>query len=176
MQWLTTVFVLHPLFYCRLFCCALWAIWRDRNARIHNKTNRSGQEIASFVHSYIKGLNGGEKSIYRTSKEVKKWTHPPVQSVKTNFDGAFDEHNQKWASGIMVRNSEGLVLLSYTRIHHRVSSAFAAEALTCREETMIGIKMKWRETIIEGDSLSIIKKCKAKGYDKSYVGAYIHDI
>ncbi|KAG8479873.1 hypothetical protein CXB51_029532 [Gossypium anomalum] len=175
-QWLTTVFALHPPSHCRLFYCALWAIWGDRNARIHNKTNRSGQEIASFVHSYLKELNDGEKSISRTSKEVKKWTHLPGQAVKINFYRAFDEHNQQSASGIVVRNSEGLVLLSYTKIHHRVSSAFSAEALASRKATMIVINMQGKKTIIEGDSLSITKKCKAKGYDKSHVGAYIHDI
>lgn len=30
----------------------------------------------------------------------------------------------------------------------------------------LGIDMQWPKIIIEGDSLSIIKKCNAKGYDK----------
>ncbi|MBA0562368.1 hypothetical protein Golob_007418, partial [Gossypium lobatum] len=36
--------------------------------------------------------------------------------------------------------------------------------------------MQWERVIIEGDSLSIIKKCKTKNPDKSLVSAYIHDI
>ncbi|MFQ6626338.1 hypothetical protein Gotur_005255 [Gossypium turneri] len=36
--------------------------------------------------------------------------------------------------------------------------------------------MKWSKIIIEGDSLSIIKKCKENREDKSHIGAYIHDI
>ncbi|MBA0609448.1 hypothetical protein Godav_021497, partial [Gossypium davidsonii] len=34
----------------------------------------------------------------------------------------------------------------------------------------------WDRVIIEGDSLSIIKKCKVKNPDKSLVSAFIHDI
>ncbi|MBA0669806.1 hypothetical protein Goklo_007383 [Gossypium klotzschianum] len=36
--------------------------------------------------------------------------------------------------------------------------------------------MKWRKIIIEGDSLSIIKKCRSNTPDKSQVCAYISDI
>ncbi|MBA0614599.1 hypothetical protein Godav_014874 [Gossypium davidsonii] len=36
--------------------------------------------------------------------------------------------------------------------------------------------MKWESVIIEGDSFSIIRKCKVKSPDKSLVSAYIHDI
>ncbi|KAH1055226.1 hypothetical protein J1N35_033291 [Gossypium stocksii] len=36
--------------------------------------------------------------------------------------------------------------------------------------------MQWQKIIFEGDSSSIIKKCKVKSPDKSLVGAYIHDI
>ncbi|MBA0878297.1 hypothetical protein Goshw_004147 [Gossypium schwendimanii] len=36
--------------------------------------------------------------------------------------------------------------------------------------------MKWESIIIEGDSLSIIRKCKEKSPDKSLVSAFIYDI
>ncbi|MFQ6627661.1 hypothetical protein Gotur_005898, partial [Gossypium turneri] len=40
----------------------------------------------------------------------------------------------------------------------------------------MGIDMQWEKVIIEGDFLSIIRKCKTKSPDKSLVSAYIHDI
>ncbi|KAG8485529.1 hypothetical protein CXB51_018891 [Gossypium anomalum] len=175
-QWLTKILVLHPQPLYKLFCYALWAIWGDRNARVHDKTKRSGQEIASFVLSYLEELEGVKNNKPKTAKEVKKWKHPPGQLIKINFNGAFDEHNQQSASGIVARNSEGLVLLSCTKLHHRVPSTFAAEALACRKATRIGLDMQGKEIIIEGYSLSIIKKCNVKGGDKSKIGAYIHDI
>ncbi|XP_040932095.1 uncharacterized protein [Gossypium hirsutum] len=175
-QWLTRVLVDQPTSFYRLFCCTLWAIWGDRNARIHDKTNRSSQEIACFVHSYLEEMDGLESTISIVSKENTKWKRPPGQIVKINFDGAYNERNQQSASGIVVRNRKGFVLLSCTEIHHRVLSAFAAEALTCRKVIQIALNMQEKEIIIEGDSLSVIKKCKATGEDKSQIGVYIHDI
>ncbi|KAH1075042.1 hypothetical protein J1N35_027370 [Gossypium stocksii] len=80
--WLTKVFALPPPKQCRIFCGTLWAIWGDKNARIHDKTNRSGQEIGSYVHSYLNELDGFGKNILNASKVVK-----------INFDGAYDEKN-----------------------------------------------------------------------------------
>ncbi|MBA0628537.1 hypothetical protein Godav_023254 [Gossypium davidsonii] len=36
--------------------------------------------------------------------------------------------------------------------------------------------MQWAKIIIEGDALSIIKKCKMNSYDRSMIGALIYDI
>ncbi|XP_017629058.1 uncharacterized protein LOC108472047 [Gossypium arboreum] len=101
-------------------------------------------------------------------KEVQKWKPPPGQAIKINFDGAFDERNQQSASGIVARNSKGLVLLSSTKTHLGVTSAFAAEALACRTATEIRSQHARKG--------SIIKRCNARGEDKSKIGAYIHDI
>ncbi|MFQ6659999.1 hypothetical protein Gotur_028665 [Gossypium turneri] len=38
------------------------------------------------------------------------------------------------------------------------------------------MNMQWPNIIIEGDALSIIKKCKTQANDKSRVEAYIRDI
>ncbi|MBA0577261.1 hypothetical protein Golob_024070, partial [Gossypium lobatum] len=90
--------------------------------------------------------------------ERRKWSHPPGSIVKINFDGAYDGRHYQSASGIVARNVEGIVLLSWSETHKEVASAFAAEALACR------------------DSLAIIKKCQLKSQDRSQVGVYIHDI
>ncbi|MBA0729851.1 hypothetical protein Golax_022988, partial [Gossypium laxum] len=144
-QWLTWVFVKNSASQCRIFCCALWAIWGDRNDRVHKKVSKSGKVIGRFV-------------------------------VKINFDAAYAEKFNQAAMGIVASESEGKVLLSCPEIYQRVVSAFAAEALACRRATQIGIDMNWEKVIIEGDSLSIIKKCKTSIPDKSNVCAYIHYI
>ncbi|XP_017620800.1 uncharacterized protein LOC108465011 [Gossypium arboreum] len=148
----------------------------DRNARMHKKVSKSGKEIVSFVSSYISGLNEIEKRSPKISPTVSKWNNPLDQFVKINFDVAYDGRLCQSTVGIMARNSKGNVLLSCAEIHQQVASAFAAEALVCYKATQIGTDMQWPKIIIEGDSLSIIKKCKVKSPDKSLVGAYIHDI
>lgn len=98
------------------------------------------------------------------------------QIVKINFDASYDGKSKQSAVGIVARNNEGKVLLSCLMIYQQVASPFAAEALASRKAIKIGKEMKWRKIIIEGDSLSIIKKCRSNIPDKSQVCAYISDI
>ncbi|XP_012477492.1 uncharacterized protein LOC105793109 [Gossypium raimondii] len=149
-EWLTGVFAKNSESQCRIFCCALWAIWGDRNNRVHNKVNKSGKEIGRFVSSYITELDGIGKT--------------------------YDGKSKQSTAGIVARNNEGKVLLSCSMIYQQVASPFAAEALASQKAIKIGKEMKWRKIIIEGDSLSIIKKCRSNIPDKSQVCAYISDI
>ncbi|KAA3457985.1 reverse transcriptase [Gossypium australe] len=175
-EWLTKAMANLPLNVCRLFCVTLWAIWEDRNSRIHDKKNRSSKEIVSFIHGYIKELDAVRKVNQSTFTEVVKWNSPPGQTVKINFDGAFGEKSKLSALGIVVRDSNDFVLLTSTELHKGVISAFVTEAIACRQATQIALDINREEVIIEGDSLSIIKKCNKRDFDKSQVGSYIHDI
>ncbi|KAA3476872.1 reverse transcriptase [Gossypium australe] len=170
-EWLTKVISTLSLDKCRIFCGTLWAIWGDRNSCIHNKKSRSSQETVVFVHGYLKELDGIKTAKQELISLGRKWRPPPV-----NFDGANDERRKVSASGVVIRDRTGCVLLTSTDLHSDVESAFAAEVVTCPRATQIALEMNRGDVIIEGDSLSIIKKCNSTDRDKSMVGAYIQDI
>ncbi|MBA0659486.1 hypothetical protein Goklo_011623 [Gossypium klotzschianum] len=149
-QWLTWVFEQNTPTRCRIFCCALWAIWGERNKRVHEKTNRSRKEIACFIKRYIFELNGMEEKVPKIKTGGREWKHPPGQFVKVNFDAAYDGNLRQSAVGIVARDSEGNSLLSFIEIHHQVASAFATEAIACQTTTQIGMNMQWPNIIIEG--------------------------
>ncbi|KAK5825314.1 hypothetical protein PVK06_020132 [Gossypium arboreum] len=92
---------------------------------------------------------GVEKRTLKILQEVRKWKHPPGQSVKINFDVTYDGRLCHSTLGIVARNSEGNVLLPYSEIHQQVTSAFLAEALACRKTAQIGIDMQWPKLIIK---------------------------
>ncbi|KAA3474020.1 reverse transcriptase [Gossypium australe] len=175
-QWLIWVFEQVNLHQCRIFCCALWAIWGDRNSRIHNKKVSTEAEIGNFIINYLAEIDGLERRKHGTIDIFQKWTYPPPDSVKINVDGAFDSHNNISTSGVVVRDNEGSVLLSWSKIHKGVHSAFEAEAMACREAVQIGVEHGWPKIIIEGDSLTVIKKCQNQDRDRSMLGAFIQDI
>ncbi|KAA3477433.1 reverse transcriptase [Gossypium australe] len=161
-QWLTWVFEQLNPYTCHIFCCALWAIWGDRNSRIHNKKVNTGKEIGSFIINYIAELDGLESRKSRKIKEIRSWRPPPQKSIKINFDGAFDGHNNISVSGIVVRNNKGLTLLSCSEIHNEVTSAFAVEALASWKAVKIGLENTWPDVIVEGDSLATERGTQAE--------------
>ncbi|KAA3468585.1 reverse transcriptase [Gossypium australe] len=175
-EWLTMVLTSLSLTQGRIFSVALWAIWGDRNSCVHEKTSKTGQQIASFMLRYLKELDGVRKETQKTANTKIEWSHPPGQEIKINFDGAFDKRSNFSASGVVVRDSRGRVLISSATIHKGVASAFTAEAVACRQATQIALEMNREVTIIEGDSLSVIKKCKNTTQDKSQIGPFILDI
>ncbi|KAK5793316.1 hypothetical protein PVK06_034458 [Gossypium arboreum] len=124
----------------------------------------SGQQIADFINNYIVEPNGLEIRRSIKGKETRKWSYPHREFVKINFDSAYDATHHKSASGVVVRDEERLVLLSYSEINHG------------KLKTKVGVEQRWPKVIIEGDSLTIIKKCTTKSQDRSHIEAYIHDI
>ncbi|MBA0628969.1 hypothetical protein Godav_023597, partial [Gossypium davidsonii] len=62
----------------------------ERNKRVHEKTSRSGKEIAFFIKRYISKLSGIEEKVPKVITGDRKWKHPPGQFVKVNFDAAYD--------------------------------------------------------------------------------------
>ncbi|MBA0873835.1 hypothetical protein Goshw_007925 [Gossypium schwendimanii] len=95
LQWLTWVFVHSSESQRLIFCVAIWAIWGDRNNRLHNKGSKSGKEIARFVNSYISELDAVGKNYRETPITVKKWEKLVDRVVKINFDAAYEIGQKK---------------------------------------------------------------------------------
>ncbi|KAA3487748.1 reverse transcriptase [Gossypium australe] len=175
-DWLTKVLVLLSLEKCKLYCGLLWVIWGDRNSQMYNERGRSSQEMIKFVIGYIKELDELKSVKQKTMFIEKKWRPPPGQMLKINFDGAFEARRKCAALGVVVRDRKGRILLSKSELYNGVEYAFAAKALVCRLATITALERSREEVIIEGDSMSIIKKCNNPEFDKSEVGVFIQDI
>ncbi|MBA0770233.1 hypothetical protein Gotri_018893, partial [Gossypium trilobum] len=72
-------------------------------------------------------------------------------------------------SGVVVRNDRGKVLASKFVFHKDVASSFAVEALACSQAVQLGESMGLAILVIEGDALTIIKKCQLKDSNKSKI-------
>lgn len=101
---------------------------------------------------------------------------PIRSSIKINFDEAFRVSTLTSASGIVARDNDGKILASKSLLANNVPSSFAAEALACLHAIQVGLDQGWADVIIEGDAMTVIKKCLSKSIDKSLLYAYITDI
>ncbi|MBA0573214.1 hypothetical protein Golob_000499, partial [Gossypium lobatum] len=77
---------------------------------------------------------------------------------------------------MVVRNDRGEVLPSKLVLYKDVAYSSVAEALACSQAVQLGVNMGLATVVIEGDALTIIKKCQLKELYKSVIGAYIRDI
>ncbi|KAA3475460.1 Zinc finger, CCHC-type [Gossypium australe] len=150
LEWLTKMMALLPSGKCRVYCGLLWAIWGDRNSRIHDKKGKSSQEMIQFVYRYLKELDGLKTENQKSMHSKVKWRHPPGQLLKINFDGAFDERRKESTSGVVFRDKHDRVLLTKLELHNGVESAFAAEALACLCATQIALKKIKRTLLLKG--------------------------
>ncbi|KAA3461726.1 reverse transcriptase [Gossypium australe] len=106
-------------------------LFRECPISVEVWTQLSEIKCYKILLNYVKELDGVKSRSVKSPKAVNKWKHPHHPVVKINFDGAFAAKEHLSASGIVARDSEGSVLLSKSRIHEQVASAFEAEALAC---------------------------------------------
>jgi hypothetical protein len=57
-----------------------------------------------------------------TSQRRRCWTKPLANSVKVNVDAAFSIENHSGASGVIIRNNQGIFLATSTILIPHVSS------------------------------------------------------
>lgn len=89
---------------------------------------------------------------------IREWSPPPQDTVKINFDAAFQIQDLRSGTGVVARSAIVSVLASRAMLHNNVSSRFEAEALACRATVKMGRDSNHPNIIIEGDALAIIKK------------------
>ncbi|KAK8691504.1 hypothetical protein V6N13_075014 [Hibiscus sabdariffa] len=89
--------------------------------------------------------------------------------IKLNFDASFNSSLHSSVSGVVGRDSQGLLMAACTYPHTGIVDSFAAEAKACERAIIFAIDLGFRSVQVEGDSLSIIKKLNSPTSDKSEV-------
>lgn len=129
-------------------CCTLWALWMERNRRVHEHLERNSGEISKFILLYLAEIDGTRKR-RATSKIVDDRWEPPVgEGVKINFHASYDKSRFRSGSGIVARDSRGKVVVSKVVLHKHVNSSFAADALACLEAIKMGQDLGFEEAIV----------------------------
>ncbi|KAK8673572.1 hypothetical protein V6N13_111899 [Hibiscus sabdariffa] len=100
---------------------------------------------------------------------------PPAETVKANFDAAFKPTSGVASSGVVVRNSFGEIMGANFRNFGPVPSSFAAEASATIHAIDLVVHLGFSRAIIEGDSLTVIKKLMALKKDLSDICSLIWD-
>ncbi|MBA0554225.1 hypothetical protein Golob_013342, partial [Gossypium lobatum] len=100
-----------------------------------------------------------------------------LRKIRIGLPGCFKDPRAINANSFVARygNSNGEVLTLQATLEKEITSLFAAEACACTRAVKLGIQMGVRRIEIDGDALTIIKKCQSNSVDKSEIRAYIKD-
>ncbi|KAL4303379.1 hypothetical protein GQ457_10G023210 [Hibiscus cannabinus] len=175
--WLAAFFVSLSEKSRRLLAMIYWVVWFARNKLVHEGYKSSIHETSSFIKAFV-----SEHDMICMVEEharptiVSRWETPPSSVVKINFDSAFVRQDRYATSGVVARDSEGLVLAACVIPHSNVSDAFVAEALACKIAIQFAKDMGLLNVIIEGDSLTVVKKLNSSSHDRSIIAPIIVDI
>ncbi|KAA3480763.1 reverse transcriptase [Gossypium australe] len=70
-------------------------------------------------------------------------------------------------TAVLARNSEGDIVGEETYLFKDVADAFIAEARACERALILAGTLGFRQLVVEGDSLTVIKSIKKRQEDKS---------
>lgn len=176
LHWLNWIFRTGSDSQCTLVCCSLWAIWTEQNKRVNENTIRSGVDIAKFIKRYVQELECTRDGRLTMAVSKRSWSPPVEGEVQINFDAASDLSASRSGSGLIARNASRAVLASKVVLHSNVDTILKEEVVACKEAVKMEIELGLETVIVEGDSLTTIKKCQSPIFDRSEVGGYFLDI
>ena len=103
------------------------------------------------------------------------WLPPSPSVYKVNFDGATFSDIATAGLGVVVRDSEGLVIAALSERIHLPPTVAALEALACKRSILFAIELGLQEVVFEGDSEVIFKLLTVEQPCMSAFGHIIED-
>ncbi|MBA0781744.1 hypothetical protein Gotri_002634 [Gossypium trilobum] len=88
---------------------------------------------------------------------------PENQTIHINFDAVYNPQQFRSASGLIVKDDSGKVLVSKSLLEKKVASLFAAEACVCSQAVRLGISTRVDSVEIKDDALTNRWDLEGKG-------------
>ena len=86
-----------------------------------------------------------------------RWSPPPIGWFKVNFDVALFQDVGQARLGVIIHDSQGLVMVSLAQNIQLASSMAEMEALAATQALELVAELGFDRVIFEGDSISVIK-------------------
>ncbi|KAL0401117.1 UNVERIFIED_CONTAM: hypothetical protein Slati_4141600 [Sesamum latifolium] len=134
-----------------LFLTTCWMIWWNRNCSLmENRTRDPDQVISHARHYYSAFLSQMSVLTTRTQTTAPyRWSPPPANVVKINFDGALFVNEGESGVGVVARDSAGSCLAWLSRRLPNCLSPELVEAMAAREALSMAQRLHWRRIILK---------------------------
>ncbi|KAK8608811.1 hypothetical protein V6N13_024224 [Hibiscus sabdariffa] len=161
----------------RMLLVAYWVIWITRNKVVHEGLIPSVIKCVSFIEASVRESDALFMSPHTLPvKAPEIWQALQANIIKCNFDAAFSACSREPIARVLCRDSGGMIMAACSTPHYHVADAFVVEALACLQAIVFAKELEFRRIVVEGDSLSVIKKVNCNIADKLIIAPIIHDI
>ncbi|KAK4267368.1 hypothetical protein QN277_024155 [Acacia crassicarpa] len=157
-----------------IFTIVCWWLWRRRNTLVFEgkwASNNSIQASAIAMHS---SLSVARERFYSAKAKLpmsrqggERWTPPQEGKIKINTDGAFSPWAPGIASGGLLRDEHGKLLMAFM-FNGEGGDSLNAELWGCLHGLKIAWDMGYRDAILETDSsdaVELIKQPLNRGHE-----------
>ncbi|XP_042972982.1 uncharacterized protein LOC122304783 [Carya illinoinensis] len=105
-----------------------------------------------------------------------KWIGPPPNVFKANWDAVIDKGNSKLGIGVVIRDSDGLFVVTLCSSMDLDTDPLLGEAVVARRATSFCAELGLNDIILEGDSLAMVKAVQHREDSWSSSGIIIRDV
>ncbi|MFQ6642659.1 hypothetical protein Gotur_018551 [Gossypium turneri] len=125
---------------------------------------------------YLKGLEDIKGRLSARCVQKARWRPLEGSFVKINFYASFQGQLLKSCSGLVGRDSAGQIVGMRMILNDYVPSPFAGEEIACLQGVQMGLDPGFHGVILEGGSLTVVKKLQNKNKDISEINPIIEDV
>ena len=139
-----------------LFTTMAWFLWsRFRLNEDVLPLNRVVFEVKRYLLLHQQLVSNLQKN--QSHAKEKKWKPPKFNCFKTNFDGAMFTDKGEASLGMVIRNHAGKIIAALSEKIPQPSSITCLELLAARHVAIFVHEVGLHESILEGDSETVIK-------------------
>ena len=159
-----------------LFAIMVWTIWFRRNTI---RVNPTGFPVDQVLQRAIDSLLEFRAAQLRKQptppRPLVKWSPPVEEYYKVNFDGTVFRGEEKAGIGVIIRNSQGMVMASLSQKISLPQTVVELETLAATRAIEFSIELGFSMVILEGDSKMVIKALQDNSPSLTPFGLLIRD-
>ncbi|RLN24050.1 hypothetical protein C2845_PM07G13240 [Panicum miliaceum] len=160
-----------------LIICGVWSLWSGRNARKHGKESWNPRAVVRHVSTMLEDLvcsTATQEVRLPTSRS--RWRRPPDDWLKINTDAAYSAATSSRASGVVIRNSHGEILVAAACAYSNILDVTMAEALAARDGMRLAIEQGAARVILEVDNVHVASLIRSQEGIRSSISGIWHEI
>lgn len=152
----------------------MWDWWNVRNKAISGDTIPTPHMVCHRVEKmFVDSLQ--QRRLEKPAKppDLHKWTKPPENLVKINFDGAFDQVSNSGGWGYVIRDHDGVFIAAGAGKSIHLRDALHSEAVACLAAIDGASRVGANRILFESDASSLVQALKSNDYDKAEIGVLV---